>query len=288
MRLLVTGGGGQLGRAVTALARARGEEVLSLGRETDVIDRAALTRAVEGFSPEAVIHCAAYTDVDGAETERERAYAVNALGAENIALACAHCGSKLLYLSTDFVFDGEGETPFGPHDPVSPANYYGYTKAEGERAAAALLKELFIVRTSWLYGGKNSFVRKLLSRAAKERELSVVCDQYSVPTFRGDLARLLLALAGTERYGVYHGVNEGSCSRYEFAREILRAVRWDGKLLPVTSDEFPARARRPKNSRLGTEELKAAGYRLPDWREALLRYLHCEEKDADQSDEIAH
>lgn len=281
MRLLVTGAKGQLGCEVVKEGLARGWEVLGTDvEEMDLSNRDRVLSVVNGFRPDAAVHCAAWTAVDAAEDERERTYDVNVAGTETLARALGP-SCKLIYLSTEYVFPGTGTRPWEPDDEVAPLNYYGETKAEGEKIVRALCKKHFIVRISWLFGphGKN-FVGTMLALGKKRDTVGVVCDQIGSPTYAPDLASLLLDMAQTERYGTYHASNEGVCSWYEFATEIFRRASAyrreyaDVKVLPLTSEEYPARAKRPLNSRMNKQKLTDAGFSLlPDYRDALERYL---------------
>ncbi len=276
MRVLVTGVGGQLGHDVVERLtflniENRGVDAIDF----DLTDASAVSAAIASYAPDCVVHCAAYTNVDRAETERELCYAVNAAGTEHVARACEALGAKMIYISTDFVFDGNGEEPFSVDSPRAPVNYYGETKSLGEDRVRALVSNHFIVRTAWAFGKNgNNFVRTMLRLGAERGELAVVRDQVGSPTYTLDLARLLCDMLPTEQYGTYHATNEGYCSRAEFAREIFAQANLSCRVLPVLSEAFPSPAVRPKNSRLDKSALDRAGFsRLPDWRDALRRYL---------------
>lgn len=299
MRLLVTGVSGQLGHDVMNELIARGHQ--GVGSATgpvyagaqdgsavctapyaslNLCDKDAVEAVVQGIQPDAVIHCAAWTDVDGAEDEenRERVRAINAGGTENLARACARRGCKMLYISTDYVFDGEGTAPWTPEcREYKPLNFYGQTKLEGELAAARECDKLFIVRTAWVFGanGKN-FVRTMLRLSENYDTLRVVNDQIGAPTYTRDLARLLVDMAETEKYGRYHATNEGGyISWYDFACEIFRQAGRKVAVIPVSTEEYGrSRAARPRNSRLDTGRIAEAGFApLPAWQDALGRYL---------------
>jgi len=276
VRVLVTGAQGMLGRAVAAEAGARGWAVVRLGRtDLDITDLTAVRSALREYRPDAVVNCAAYTDVDGAETARERAFAVNGLGPRNLALACRETGVDLLHISTDYIFDGRKDGPYGVYDDPCPVNVYGASKLWGERAIASLASRFYIVRVSWLFApwGKN-FVATML-RLGREREsLRVVDDQYGCPTYAPDLARLLLDLIATRCYGVYHATNQGVTSWCGFARAIMKQAGLPARVEPCTSAEFPRPARRPANSVLDPFPLReTVGYLLPPWEDALERCL---------------
>lgn len=282
MRVLVTGAGGQVGSAVMDELRGRGLEGIGTGRRPpllplDITDGEAVERTLLSVRPEAVIHCAAWTGVDLAEEERDRARAVNAAGTAHIVRSCMRVDCKLVYLSTDYVFSGEGTAPWRTDGPCRPLNFYGQTKREGELAVAAALERYFIVRTSWVFGanGKN-FVNAMLEAGKRRKAVPVVNDQTGAPTYARDLARLLADMVETERYGCYHGANEGGyVSWCQFAREIFRQAGIDAEAVPVTTEAYGrTRARRPRNSRLDTGALVRAGFQpLPPWQDALGRYL---------------
>jgi len=278
MRILVTGVKGQLGYDVVNEMEKRGLEAVGVDvEEMDITDKAACEKVITEANVDAVIHCAAYTAVDAAEDNVEVCMKVNAEGTRNIAEVCKKLDIKMMYISTDYVFDGQGERPWEPDDERHPLNVYGQSKYEGELAVEELLEKFFTVRIAWVFGvnGKN-FIKTML-RIGKERgAASVVCDQIGSPTYTYDLARLLVDMIQTDKYGRYHATNEGLCSWYEFACEIFRAAGMDEvKVTPVTSAEYPAsKAKRPMNSRISKEKLSENDFeRLPDWKDAVARYL---------------
>lgn len=278
MRVLVTGVKGQLGYDVVNEMLKRGIEPVGVDvEEMDITDKAACDKVITEANVDAVIHCAAYTAVDAAEDNVEICMKVNAEGTRNIAEVCKKLDIKMMYISTDYVFDGQGERPWEPDDERHPLNVYGQSKYEGELAVEELVEKFFTVRIAWVFGvnGKN-FIKTML-RIGKERgAATVVCDQIGSPTYTYDLARLLVDMIQTDKYGRYHATNEGLCSWYEFACEIFRAAGMDEvKVTPVTSAEYPAsRAKRPMNSRISKEKLSDNGFvRLPDWKDAVARYL---------------
>ena len=277
MKVFVTGVKGQLGHDVMNELAKRGLEGIGVDvEEMDITDAEACERVIKAAAPEAVIHCAAYTAVDAAEDNEELCRRVNGQGTRNIAKVCAELDIPMMYISTDYVFNGQGERPWEPDDYREPLNVYGLTKYEGEIAVEQLLKKYFIVRIAWVFGlnGKN-FIKTML-RLGKERgAVSVVDDQIGSPTYTYDLARLLVDMIQTDRYGRYHATNEGLCSWYEFACEIFRQAGMDEvKVTPVDSASYPAKAKRPFNSRMSKEKLTENGFeRLPSWQDALGRYL---------------
>lgn len=276
MRILVTGASGQLGYDVERELERRGIEHLGTSsRELDITDREAVERLMAAYRPDAAIHCAAYTKVDLAEDEPERCWAVNADGTRNLAAACREIGAKLLYISTDYVFPGTGEQFRRTDDPVSPVNTYGRSKLAGELAVQSLLETYFIVRISWVFGKNgNNFVKTMLRLAETKAELSVVCDQIGSPTYTADLAPLLCDMVQTERYGVYHATNEGTCAWSEFAEAIFELADKQVTVYPIPTSAYPTRAVRPLNSRMSKECLHSNGFQeLPAWKNALARYL---------------
>lgn len=277
MRVLVTGVKGQLGHDVMDELTAKGIEGIGVDvEEMDITDAAACEKVITEAKPDAVIHCAAYTAVDAAEDNVELCRKVNAEGTRNIAKVCKSLDIKMMYISTDYVFNGEGQRPWEPDDHREPLNVYGLTKYEGEIAVEQNLEKFFIVRIAWVFGinGKN-FIKTML-RLGKERgAVSVVNDQIGSPTYTYDLSKLLVAMIQTDKYGRYHATNEGLCSWYDFACEIFRqAGMGEVKVTPVDSSAFPVKAKRPSNSRLNKEKLTEKGFeRLPAWQDALGRYL---------------
>lgn len=276
MRILVTGASGQLGYDVERELERRGIEHLGTSsRELDITDRAAVEHLMQSYRPDAVVHCAAYTKVDLAEDEPERCWAVNADGTRNMAAACRKTGAKLLYISTDYVFPGTGERSYETGDPTGPVNTYGRSKLAGELAVQSLLEKYFIVRISWVFGKNgNNFVKTMLRLAETKAELSVVCDQIGSPTYTADLAPLLCDMVQTERYGVYHATNEGTCAWSEFAEAIFELAGRQVVVHPIPTSAYPTRAARPLNSRMSKERLRDNGFQaLLEWKDALARYL---------------
>lgn len=276
MKVLITGIQGQLGYDVAKVLDARKIEYYAPTlAELDITDRQMVLKILEDHCPDAVIHCAAYTAVDKAEEEPEKCWAVNVDGTRNIAEGCKKIGAKLLYVSTDYVFEGTGEQFYKETDPVNPQNVYGASKLAGELVVKSFLEKYFIVRTSWVFGENgNNFVKTMLRLAETRTEVSVVCDQIGSPTYTADLAPLLCDIVETEEYGTYHATNEETCSWAEFAEEIFRVAGKNIKVIPITSDQYPAKAKRPGNSRLERAKLEEKGFvRLESWQDAVRQYL---------------
>lgn len=288
MRVLVTGVKGQLGFDTVNELEKRGHEAIGVDiDEMDITDEASVKRVLETEKPEVVIHCAAWTAVDAAEDEENipKVMAVNVKGTEYIAKVCQKLDCKMIYISTDYVFDGQGERPWKPEDERAPLNVYGQSKYEGELAVQELLEKYYIVRIAWVFGtnGKN-FIRTMLNLGKSHDRLTVVDDQIGTPTYTYDLARLLVDMAETNKYGVYHATNEGGyISWYDFTVEIMKQA---GKIedqynhvevVPVESDQYPAKANRPSNSRMDKRKLVENGFTpLPDWKDAVERFVQNE------------
>ncbi len=289
MKAFVTGVAGQLGYDVVKELRMRGHEAVGSDLQPnekgrialDITDAAAVEKTLAAVQPDAVIHCAAWTAVDAAEDaeNRETVHAVNAQGTANIAKACKALACKMIYISTDYVFDGQGEEPWQPDSKVyAPLCWYGQTKLEGEQAVARLLDKFFIVRIAWVFGSNgNNFVKTMLRLGQTHPTLRVVGDQIGTPTYTPDLARLLADMAESDKYGYYHATNEGGyISWYDFACEIFRQAGMQVQVQPVTTAEYGlSKAKRPFNSRLSKQKLADSGFEpLPPWQDALQRYLH--------------
>lgn len=281
MKVLVTGSKGQLGYDVIKELCSRGHEAFGFDLpELDITDEVAVRAVFDRVKPDAVIHCAAWTAVDAAEESGNiaKVFAVNEGGTRNLAAACKRTGAKLLYLSTDYVFDGQGSAPWGADETrFAPLNEYGKSKLAGENAVRELLQAYFIVRIAWVFGKNgNNFVKTMLRLSETHDTLRVVCDQVGTPTYTPDLARLLVDMIETDKYGVYHATNEGGfLSWYDFASAIMQEAGKHTKVIPVTTAEYGlSKASRPFNSRLDKSKLKENGFEpLPDWRDALKRYL---------------
>lgn len=294
MKILVTGVGGQLGYDVMNELAQRGHQcigsdILQAGqiklpyeyRRLDITDKNAVELLLTEVQPDAVIHCAAWTDVDAAEdlANQAKVFAINADGTKYIAEACKKLDCKMMYISTDYVFDGQGTEPWQPDcKDYAPLNIYGKSKLQGELAVADTLSKYFIVRIAWVFGlNGNNFIKTMLNVGKKFDTLRVVNDQIGTPTYTFDLARLLVDMIETDKYGYYHATNEGGyISWYDFACEIFRQAGYSTKVIPVTTEEYGvSKAKRPFNSRLDKSKLVENGFKLlPDWRDALSRYLN--------------
>ncbi|MCI6044171.1 dTDP-4-dehydrorhamnose reductase [bacterium] len=278
MRALVTGVKGQLGFDVMNELAKRGYEGVGVDvEEMDITDAEAVDRVIKESHVDSVVHCAAWTAVDAAEDNVEMCRKVNALGTENIARVCKELDIPMIYFSTDYVFDGEGTRPWEPDDPVvEPLNVYGLTKYEGEQAVEKYLDKYYIVRIAWVFGvnGKN-FIKTMLNLGKTHDTLTVVNDQIGTPTYTYDLARLVVDMLEKEEYGKYHVTNEGGyISWYDFAKEIFKQAGMDINVVPVSAEQYKAKAKRPSNSRLEKKKLDEHGFkRLPTWQDALSRYL---------------
>lgn len=307
MKVFVTGVNGQLGHDVMKELNRRRFVGVGSGRapissdldsdpqstdisyvQLDITDAPSVCQTIEAFRPDVVIHCAAWTAVDNAELPENRnaVRAINEIGTINIAQCCAELDCKMIYVSTDYVFGGQGEKPWEPEcKDYAPLNWYGQTKLQGEFAVAEMLKKFFIVRTAWVFGENGgNFVKTMLKLGKTHDNLRVVTDQIGTPTYTPDLARLLVDMAETEKYGYYHAVNEGGyISWYDFAREIFRAVGYSVQVTPVTTAEYGlSKAVRPFNSRLDTYKLMREGFTpLPDWKDALYRFLQIYKENND-------
>ena len=276
MKVLVTGVKGQLGYDVVNELTKRGHIAIGTDiEEMNITDAGSVDKVIKESAPDAVVHCAAYTAVDAAEDNVDLCRKINAEGTQNIANVCKELDIKMVYISTDYVFDGEGERPWEPDDNRTPLNVYGQTKYEGELAVENTLDKFFIVRIAWVFGvnGKN-FIKTMLNLGKTRDSLTVVNDQFGSPTYTYDLAKLLVDMVETDKYGIYHATNEGICTWYEFACEIFKQAGMDIKVSPVLASEYPAKAKRPSNSRMSKEKLTENGFeKLPTWQDALARYL---------------
>lgn len=277
MKVLVTGATGQLGWDVMKELEKRGIDCRGTGsKDLDITDRDAVMQYIGAYRPDAVIHCAAYTAVDKAEDEPELCRKVNADGTSYIAEACKMVDAKMVYISTDYVFGDDGDKPHEVDDPPHPLNVYGQTKWEGEEAVRRILQKYFIVRISWVFGEHgNNFVKTMLRLGKMRKEISVVADQFGAPTYTADLAPLLCDMILTEKYGTYHACNSGCCSWAEFAEEIFKTAGMDVKVIPLRTEEYPVKAKRPRNSRLSNLSLRQSKVNnLRSWERAVHVFLH--------------
>ena len=277
MKVFVTGVRGQLGYDVVNELEKRGHTAIGVDIEDlDITDAEAVDKMITEAAPDAVIHCAAWTAVDAAEDNEEKCRQVNVNGTENIAKVCKKLNCKMMYISTDYIFDGKGTRPWEPDDPVTtPLNVYGQTKYEGELAVSNNVEKFFIVRIAWVFGKGKNFIKTMLNLGKTHDHLTVVNDQYGTPTYTYDLARLLIDMIETDKYGNYHATNEGGyITWYDFACEIFRQAGMDVGVEPVSSAQYAAKAKRPENSRMNKQKLVDNGFEpLPDWKDALRRYL---------------
>ncbi|GGA43240.1 dTDP-4-dehydrorhamnose reductase [Paenibacillus physcomitrellae] len=282
MKVLITGAGGQLGRDVVKTFEAAGHIVLGTARsEMDITNQEQCLKVIEKFAPDVVIHCAAYTAVDEAEKDVDGAHLVNTAGTRNVTAAAEKSGAKMIYISTDYVFDGYSELPYQEYDNTNPQSVYGKSKRAGEIMVQSLSSRYFIVRTSWVYGlhGSN-FVKTMLRLGQEKPFLQVVNDQKGSPTYTVDLAHFLVELSQTEKYGIYHASGSGSCTWYEFTKAIFEdaaevaGLTFTARLEPCTTGQFPRPAPRPGNSVLEHLSIRTNGFQdIRHWREGLRAFL---------------
>jgi dTDP-4-dehydrorhamnose reductase len=277
LKILVTGGKGQLGAELQNTLKDEHEVIAYSRKQLDVLDYSKVQEQICGKSPDIVVHCAAFTDVDGSELNPEKAYSVNAFGTQNVAIAAEHCGAALVFVSTDYVFDGAKGEPYMEFDQPNPINIYGKSKYAGERMASSLCRKHYIVRTSWLFGrfSKNNFVRTVLGLIGDRNEIRVVCDQVGSPTCTYDLSLAIKELIKSERYGLYHIANEGEVSWYQFTQLILDCRSITGvQVIPITTDELDRPAERPSYSALQNFCLNQSGlFKMRSFEDSLEEYL---------------
>ncbi|WP_068675269.1 dTDP-4-dehydrorhamnose reductase [Oceanobacillus sp. Castelsardo] len=276
MKILVTGYGGQLGYDVVREGCKRGLDMQgTTSSDLDITSELKVLEYIQKIKPDAIIHCAAYTAVDTAEDNQKICYDVNVNGTMYLAKAAKEVNAKFIYISSDYVFDGKGDFPFSEIELPSPLGYYGKTKFLGEQVVQSLLEKLYIVRISWVFGKNgNNFVKTMLRLSETKDEINVVGDQIGSPTYTFDLATLLIDLIQSDKFGIYHATNEGFCSWADFAREIFRQANVDVRVNSITTDEYPTRAVRPKNSRMSKAKLVENGFTpLPVWEDAVKRYI---------------
>ncbi len=275
-KILITGCNGQLGRALNQLLDSQDIEIVNTDVDTlDICDLDQVLALVSKEKPDTIINCAAHTAVDKCETDEENARRINALGPENLATAARENGAQIIQVSTDYVFDGSAKKPYTESDTPCPQSVYGATKLAGEQAVQKITDKYYIVRTAWLYGDGNNFVRTMLRLADERDTITVVDDQFGSPTSALELARMILHIADTGEYGIYHGTCEGITSWYEFAKEIFAMAKKTVNVVPVSTDEYPAAvAKRPAYSVLENQKLNSQGsYRMKDWKDALEEYM---------------
>lgn len=282
-RIVITGACGQLGRALNQVLKERSDlTIVNTGsREPtaycpiilDITNSVAVMNFIQEIKPEIIINCTAHTGVDLCESEQEKAYRMNAIGPKNLAAAAAALEAKLIHISTDYVFDGEGDAPYAEDSVTNPNTVYGTTKLAGEEFVQSLCENYNIIRTAWLYGEGRNFVKTMLALAEKNSEIRVVNDQYGSPTSALELARAIAFLIDSDGQGIYHGVCEGTATWYEFAVEIFRLAGKEVKVIPITTEEYPTPAKRPKYSVLKNTRLAEAGHTLKFWKDALKEYM---------------
>jgi dTDP-4-dehydrorhamnose reductase len=275
MKVLVTGVNGQLGFEIIQRLEKNKFQYLGTDRDSlDITNKDKVRKIIVDYCPNVIIHCAAFTAVDRAEDEKELCHSVNVIGTRYIAEASKEVNAKMVYISTDYVFDGEGDLPFKVLDKPNPINYYGQTKYEGELEVQKLIDKFFIVRISWVFGSNgNNFVKTMLRLGKERNEISVVSDQTGSPTYTYDLSKLIVKMIQTEKFGIYHATNEGFCSWYEFACEIFKQANMDVKVNPIETENYPTKAKRPRNSRLNKEGIEEFKVTLPNYKNALSRFL---------------
>jgi dTDP-4-dehydrorhamnose reductase len=273
MRILVTGANGQLGQEISRQIRNH-ELILTDVKTLDITNASVVSGFFREIKPQAVIHCAAYTNVDAAQSDPDIVFQVNVVGAQNIAVGCLESGARMVYISTDYIFDGKQKIPYREFDQPNPQSVYGVTKWQGEQIVRQILGRHYIIRTAWLYGAGNNFVKTMLHMAKQNPTLRVVNDQVGTPTSTVELSKAILALISTDAYGTYHATCQGECSWYEFACEIFSLTRKSVKVIPVTTEEFPRPAKRPAYSVLDNYMLRmTVGDPMCPWKEALKEYL---------------
>lgn len=278
MRVLVTGSSGQLGKAVVEIFFKNDIDVYPMPHtRLDITNRQAVEDIIKAYLPDIVINCSALTDVDLCEVEKDKAYRVNALGPKNLAVVSEKYNIHLIHISTDYVFDGEKETPYIEFDKPNPINIYGKSKLEGEHFVEKFSKRFTIVRTSWLYGDGNNFVKKIIEKARKEKVLKVVDDQFGSPTYTYDVAKALLNIAKEKAYGLYHCANKGVVSRFDEAKFIIEKLQLDVEVIPIKSEDYPTPAKRPRYTPLENYLLELEGiFYARNWELAMEEFLRGE------------
>lgn len=274
-KILVTGCNGQLGKAIQKEYESEAAElILTDVADLDITDNAQVLQFVREHKPQVIMNCAAHTAVDLCEEQWDLAYRINAIGPRNLAIAATQTGAKLMHISTDYVFSGDGDHPYTEFDPVGPTSAYGKTKLEGERFVQQFAKNYFIIRTAWLYGDGKNFVKTMLKLSETRDNVSVVKDQFGSPTSAAELAKMMHHLEPTENYGLFHGTCEGSCSWAEFADEIFRLAGLPTKVKHITTEEYGSATRRPAYSVLDNYMLRlTTDFRMADWQDAIREYM---------------
>lgn len=284
-RVIITGANGQLGLAINHVIQERkdlnitiintdvGEATAYCPITLDITNPVAVMNLVQSINPEIIINCAAFTAVDLCESEKERAYRINAIGAKNLAIAAKDFDATLVQVSTDYVFDGENNKPYTEEDTPNPNSVYGSTKLEGEKFVQEICDKHFIIRTAWLYGIGKNFVRTMIRLMDEKKDIRVVRDQYGCPTSAMELAKAIVSLMDTKEYGIYHGVCDGGTTWYEFAVEIFKQLGVDVKVTPIETSDYPTPAKRPAYSILSNSKLKKLGIHMKPWKEALKEYI---------------
>ncbi|MCQ2521867.1 MAG: dTDP-4-dehydrorhamnose reductase [Lachnospiraceae bacterium] len=280
-KLIITGCNGQLGRAVNVLYQNSTEYTLVNTdvagdniQPLDITNLEEVVALVEKEQPYAIINCAAYTNVNGCETEEDLAFRINAIGPRNLAIAAEKVGAKMVQISTDYVFAGDGTTPYVETDPTGPVSAYGRTKLAGENFVKEVSNHFFILRTAWLYGDGKNFVKTMLGAAKKNDTVRVVCDQVGSPTSASELAKAIDALLPTENYGTFHATCEGVCSWADFTEEFYRLAGLSTKVEHISTDEFPTPAKRPAYSVLENKMFKlTTNFMFKDWKDAIKEYM---------------
>lgn len=276
MRVLVTGVKGQLGYDVVKQLNNLSIDCIGVDKDDfDITNQLETENFIKEYHPDAIIHCSAFTAVDLAEEQKELCYNVNVNGTYHIAKACKDINAKMIYISTDYVFPGDGEDLYEVDDKTGPLGEYGLTKLKGEEVVQDLLEKYFIVRISWVFGiNGNNFIKTMLRLGKERKEMCIVGDQIGSPTYTVDLAKLIVHMVQTEKYGIYHATNEGICSWAEFATEIFRLAQYDTQVVAISTDDYPTKAKRPKNSRMSKKKLLDNGFTLlPHWKDAVERYF---------------
>ena len=274
-KILVTGCNGQLGKAIQKEYESEAAElILTDVADLDITDNAQVLQFVREHKPQVIMNCAAHTAVDLCEEQWDLAYRINAIGPRNLAIAATQTGAKLMHISTDYVFSGDGDHPYTEFDPVGPTSAYGKTKLEGERFVQQFAKNYFIIRTAWLYGDGKNFVKTMLKLSETRDNVSVVKDQFGCPTSAAELAKMMHHLEPTENYGLFHGTCEGSCSWADFADEIFRLAGLPTKVNHITTEEYGSATRRPAYSVLDNYMLRlTTDFRMADWQDAIREYM---------------